>query len=184
MITITARQLEALGLSSTSYLAAVQAVRERVTGAGAGLHLINSLLGTEVSTVGPSPTRDPLEWEVMITQGVVDTLVRSVGAPVDPDTVFNDAVARSTRLTSSPQHAWMYPKANDAHATAEQKPTGSRQERAAALYKKHVIDAEVKPTNMWFKELLVKELGMTASGASTYAFDCDKDHRLLVKRQR
>jgi hypothetical protein len=55
---------------------------------------------------------------------------------------------------------------------------------AKALYQKYVIDAATKPTNKEFKTLLVKEAGLTPAGSSTYAYNLDKVHQLLIKEGR
>lgn len=51
---------------------------------------------------------------------------------------------------------------------------GGKQVLAAELYTKHVLEAKPAATNQEFIAILVKELGMTKSGATTYAYNCKK----------
>lgn len=51
---------------------------------------------------------------------------------------------------------------------------GGKQILAAELYKKHVVDATTPLTNQEFIALLMKELGMTKAGATTYRYNMAK----------
>jgi hypothetical protein len=51
---------------------------------------------------------------------------------------------------------------------------GGKQILAAELYKKHVLEATTAATNQEFIKILVKELGMSKAGATTYAYNCKK----------
>lgn len=56
--------------------------------------------------------------------------------------------------------------------TAKKPAAKTKGELATELYAEHVTNAKKPLTNMEFVELLVKELGMTKSGARTYAYNC------------
>lgn len=51
---------------------------------------------------------------------------------------------------------------------------GGKQVLAAELYKKHVVDATPPATNQEFIAILMKELGMTKAGATTYRYNMAK----------
>lgn len=51
---------------------------------------------------------------------------------------------------------------------------GGKQVLAAELYKKHVVDATTPATNQEFIAILMKELGMTKAGATTYRYNMAK----------
>ena len=51
---------------------------------------------------------------------------------------------------------------------------GGKQILAAELYKKYVLEAKKPATNQEFIMILVKELGMSKAGATTYAYNCKK----------
>lgn len=51
---------------------------------------------------------------------------------------------------------------------------GGKQILAVELYKKHVVEATNPVDNQGFIAILMKELGMTKAGATTYAYNCKK----------
>jgi hypothetical protein len=51
---------------------------------------------------------------------------------------------------------------------------GGKQILAVELYKKHVVETENPVDNQGFIAILMKELGMTKAGATTYAYNCKK----------
>lgn len=203
MITITEHALHALGFEPHSAVGAVQAVRSRVTKddvncmPGEGVALINKLLGTQVS-------RDDLlsgveeklvaDFELMTAQAVAETIVRNVGIPVDEAEVLAAAKARVARLMSAPQHHWMFVKGSTSYgapttqvAVVEGLETkvavkadgsikkGGKEVLAAELYHKYVASLNgAEYSNQAFIAILVKELGMTKSGATTYNYNCKK----------
>lgn len=211
MITVTEKALHALNISSTSSLGAVQDVHTLMLDGGKtlmqgrGCGVINALLGMNMQhadlVIG---IEDQLvtDYELMVAQGVTEAVVKHIGQPIDEAEVLVRAKARVAKLMSAPQHSWMFAKPEATEKTGEMQAIavgielkvavksdgsikkGGRQVLAQAMYQKHVVEATDKPTNKWFKELLVKELGMTTAGASTYAFNVDSKLKLLVKESR
>ena len=51
---------------------------------------------------------------------------------------------------------------------------GGKQILAVELYKLHVVETETPVDNQGFIAILMKELGMTKAGATTYAYNCRK----------
>lgn len=51
---------------------------------------------------------------------------------------------------------------------------GGKQILAVELYKLHVVETETPVDNQGFIAILMKELGMTKPGATTYAYNCKK----------
>lgn len=51
---------------------------------------------------------------------------------------------------------------------------GGKQVLAVELYKKHVVEATTPATNQEFIAILMKELGMTKAGATTYRYNMAK----------
>lgn len=214
MITVTEHALTALGFRTDSALGAVQTTRDRVyegaePSAGNAIVLINKLLGTNLlyDDVIPSGLDDKLtgDYALMVAQGVAEHVVKNIGQPVDEAEVLAGAKARVAKLMAAPQHKWMFAKPE---ATSSSGPTtsvavvkdidvkvevkadgkikkGGREVMAEALYQKRVIDSGQPVTNQEFIQILIKELGMTKGGATTYAYNVDKKMGgKLVKKQR
>ena len=214
MITVTEHALRALGFDPETPLMAVQQVRHLITEddsskviAGRGLKLINDLLGTNVAHAvlfGGVAHKDQADWELLVTQAVAEAVVRAAGQPIDEVEVLAAAAKRVTALMTEPRHRWMFAK-KEAAATAggevvqvvadvevhvEVKANGKLKKGgygtlARELYIKRVLEGNEPITNAVFVEMLVKEVGMTKGGATTYAYNLDKElGPKLVKKQR
>jgi hypothetical protein len=167
---------------------------------GKGVGVINKLLGLNLSYASfiedASTVKEDLltDYELMVTQAVAEQMVKNVGVSVDEVEVLTKAKARAMRLLTSPQHAWMFAKPE---ATASGQPTtdvavaagielkvavkadgsikkGGKELLAIALYEKHVKNAATPLTNQEFIAVLVKELGMSKAGATTYNYNMKK----------
>lgn len=167
---------------------------------GKGVALINQLLGLNLTyDAFIEPAKDVKEdlladYELMVAQAVAETAVKNVGQPQDEQEVLTNARARAMRLLTSPQHAWMFAKPE---STASGQPTeqvavaagietkvavkadgsikkGGKEVLAIELYKKYVKNAEKPLTNQEFIAMLMKELGMSKAGATTYRYNMVK----------
>lgn len=189
--------LERMGIRAHSRLAAVQDIRKMIQEEGKDVPaLIETLIGIRH---GDFATEDQA---ILTVQYIVDEAVRNDGNVEDAEIVLADAIRKVHKLETRPDMQWMHARAASkveegvqeqvsdlVEVTVAVKEDGSikkggRQVLAQALYQKYVVDAEVKPTNKEFKEMLVKECGMTMAGASTYAYNCDKDLKLLSKASK
>lgn len=215
MITVSAKTLELMGFNPESSQSAVQVVRTKITTddavkvrPGAGVELINELLGTELThkdVVANVAAKLAGDYELMLAQGVAEAVVKARGEPIDPDAVLAGATMRVERLLNSPRHQWLFAKATVQSTTGPVQTAavisdvdvkvavngdgtikkGGREVLAKALYQKRVIDAGVPVTNQEYIKMLCDELGMTKAGATTYAWNIDKQMgNKLVKKQR
>lgn len=139
---------------------------------------------------------------LLTTQYIVDEAMKSEGNVEDGDIALQAALRKADAFIRKPTNSWIFAKKEVTIDSSTQETVtemvdtkvavktdgsikkGGRQVLAQALYEKYVVLPEVKPTNSWFKELLVKELGMTSAGASTYAYNCDAGKKLLVKASK
>jgi hypothetical protein len=213
MITVTERAAVALGFSFGSPLGAVQIVRQIVMDdeftkvlAGRGVDLINKLLGTSITygdfIAGIAPKLHA-DWELMVAQAVAEAVVRAEGEAVDEVLLLEAAKTRVLKLMNSPQHSWMFAKPDvtaasgegvkvieDVNVTVEVKANGKLKKGGAGalaeeLYRVRVLNSNEPVTNGAFIDMLVNEVGMTKSGATTYAYNIDKKlGPKLVKKQR
>lgn len=213
MITVTERALEALGFAFGSPLGAVQVVRHLITEddsskvkAGEGVVLINKLLGTNVmygDFIAGMSQKLLADWELMVAQAVAEAVVRAAGEPIDEVAVLEAAKDRVTKMMNAPQHSWMFAKPDvsgssgegvrvieDVNVAVEVKANGKLKKGGAGalaeeLYRVRVLNSNEPVTNGAFIDMLVNEVGMTKSGATTYAYNIDKKlGPKLVKKQR
>lgn len=167
---------------------------------GRGVGLINQLLGLNLTydafIEDAKDVKEDLltDYELMVTQAVAEQMVKHVGVSVDEVEVLSTARSRAMRLLTSPQHAWMFAKPE---SSASGQPTeqvavsadvdvkvavkadgsikkGGKEVLAIALYEKHVKNAETPLTNQQFIAVLMKELGMSKAGATTYNYNMKK----------
>lgn len=160
-----------------------------------GVKLVDDLLGVKAEFADGQ--------EALLTvQYIVDEALKAEGTVEDGEVALQAALRRAEAFRAKEGNKWIFAKKADTVDTSNQEQVsdmtevkvavkadgsikkGGRQVLAAALYEKYVVLPEVKPTNAWFKELLVKELGMTSAGASTYAYNCDAELKLLVKASK
>lgn len=215
MITVSVKTLELMGFNPESPQSAVQVVRTKITSddavkvrPGAGVDLINELLSMQLvhrDVVAGINAKLAGDYELMLTQGVAEAVVKAKGELFDPDTVLDEAKRRVMRLLDSPRHQWLFAKAAPPSSTGPVQTAtviadvdvqvavnsdgkikkGGREVLAKALYQKRVIDSGVAVTNQEFIKMLCEELGMTKAGATTYAWNIDNQMgNKLVKKQR
>ena len=124
-----------------------------------------------------------------VAQCVVEAVVKS--DLIEPETVIAEAEKRSAALVK--RMPWINAKPVAANAVPTTQVAvaegidvkvevkadgkikkGGKQILAVELYKKHVTEAEKPVTNQEFIAILMKELGMTKAGSTTYAYNCKK----------
>lgn len=186
--------LDRMNIRSFSRCAAAQDVRKMIQEDGTDVSkLIETLIDVKFNDFVSQ------DHAIMTVQYIVDEAVKHNGDVEDADIVLQGALRKAEALMNRPDMQWMHARSRIEERDEPQEQVsemidtkvavkadgsikkGGRQVLAAELYKKFVVEAEVKPTNAWFKELLVKELGMTSAGASTYAYNMDAEHKMLVK---
>lgn len=187
-----------LGIRNDTRLGAVQDISEKFTAVGEnghirlGVQLVDDLLGVKAEFADGNEA-------LLTTQYIVDAALLSEGNVEDGEIALQAALRKVEAFRNKPDNKWIFAKKAETVDTSNQEQVsemtdvkvavkadgtikkGGRQVLAAALYQKYVVEATEKPTNAWFKELLVKELGMSSAGASTYAYNCDAEHKMLVK---
>lgn len=89
------------------------------------------------------------------------------------------AIQYANAFKNNPNNAWMFATSESSssfktESDAPKAPKKNKGTAALELYDVHVKNAEKPLTNGEFVLLLVKELGMTKSGARTYAYNCFK----------
>jgi hypothetical protein len=170
-----------------------------------GVELINLLLGTQLTADEFFSTATQLDdglledFELMTTQAVAETVVKMVGTPMDEAEVLANAKARAMKLLTSPEHKWMFAKAIRTTDAGEQQAVvegvdvkvavktaadgsvkikkGGKEVLAEALYAKYVDSLNgAEYNNQAFIAILVKELGMSKAGATTYNYNMKKKH--------
>lgn len=197
------------GIDTNSAVKAVQQVREYIEkdndGVDSAINLVDHVIGQKIDGVmfNEPKVGTPEMWAMHFAQAVVEYCIKQNCEIDNAQAAIDAALVRTEKFIMKPSNKWMFAqeevatttggevKAVSAHVDVkvEVKATGQikkggKQVLAVALYQKHVVEAVEKPTNQWFKELLMKEVGMTAAGATTYAYNCDKDLRLLVKKMK
>lgn len=170
-----------------------------------GVELINLLLGTSLTADEFFSTARELdrglheEFELITTQAVAETVVKLVGTPMDEAEVLANAKARALKLLTSPEHKWMFAKPIRESQTGEVQQVvegvdvqvavktqadgtvkikkGGKEVLAEALYHKYVSELNgADYDNQTFIAILVKELGMSKAGATTYNYNMKKKH--------
>lgn len=202
MITVTENALIKLNINAVSPLGAVQNVREFMCDgalepqAGRGAGLVNALLGTNLQRsdiINVVDERLELDCELMVAQGVTEMVVKNVGQPLDEAEVLANAKARVARLMSAPQHQWMFAKPEPTEVSGEMQTVaagielkvavkadgsikkGGKELLAVELYKQYNESLNGAPyENQAFIAILVKQLGMTKAGATTYNYNMKK----------
>lgn len=128
----------------------------------------------------------------LVAMLVGEKAVRSAYMIDDEDIFLRECDEAIDKRLTDPKNAWMYVAANPLMAPVEKVQVvadidvkvevkangkikkGGKQVLAAELYKKRVLEAKTPATNQEFIACLVKELGMSKAGATTYAYNCKK----------
>ena len=160
-----------------------------------GTSLVDVLLGVPVAFADEHQA-------LLTTQYIVDAALCNQCNVEDPDVALSAALSKAEAFVSKESNKWIFAKPEPSAVSGVQEQfsekvettvavkadgsikKGGRQVLAQALYQKYVVEPAEKPTNVWFKQLLSKELKMSDAGASTYAFNCDRELQLLVKASR
>lgn len=93
--------------------------------------------------------------------------------------LLEEAKAKAEAFYGNPNNAWMFATSESqssfkTDSDVPKAPKKNKGTEAMELYNVHVRDAATPLTNILFVELLVKKMGMTKSGARTYAYNCFK----------
>jgi hypothetical protein len=132
----------------------------------------------------------------LIVARAAEMMVRADHKVDDIDMLLKAAGDHIANFLSDPKHAWMWAEAETTSfgaPVAEKKAfvegiemkvdvkadgsikKGGKQVLVAEMYKKNVLEAETPMTNQQFIALVMKELKMTKSGATTYAYNVKKE---------
>ena len=191
--------LDHLDISSTSVIHAVQQVREFVERDGPdstvshSIWLIDKLIGVELQPAmfANRPVTNDRTYAMQTAQAVVELLLKSDCSVDDPGKLLEDAHKRVDAFVTKPSNKWLFAVAvKDEGAVTEVAVAqgietkvaikadgtikkGGREILAAELWKKHVL-CDTPVDNQGFIKILMTQLGMTKSGATTYAWNMKK----------
>lgn len=180
-----AKTLPHLHISNTSVLQAVQDVRGLIISATAPLRAASELI---MKITGIDRQYSDLELAITVAQHCAETAIRQ-----DQFEPVDTVIAGEKRDQALRQRQpWLYAQPK-AIAKDEQMAEvaegidvkvavkadgsikkGGKQTLSVEMYKKHVMEAAVPLNNQEFIALLMRELKMTKSGATTYAWNCKK----------
>lgn len=193
--------LNHFGISSTSAMLAVQQVRIYIEEGGDTdrLQRTNALLykvlGVQLvpGDVSDRAVGDPYDYAITITQAAVESVIKQDGVIDNVDLLMSDAKARADKFITNPAHRWMFAKpeviststteiavatgielkvAVKADGTIKK---GGKELLAVELYKQYLATLNgAEYDNQSFIKILIKELGMTKSGATTYNYNMKK----------
>lgn len=172
--------LENLSINTSSRSAAVAGVREYIEQASEDNRLEAAIMFFyDVFGMRPTALTDPIIAR-MAAQYAVDAVSQTNYEFGNAPKILEEAVIKAERYQANPNNAWQFATSasessfktdSDTHVAPKKNKGTASQE----LYDIHVKNAEVPLTNIQFVELLVKQLGMTKSGARTYAYNCFKE---------
>lgn len=179
------------GISTTSPLSAVQTVRELIAAesdgnqCGAASKLIAKLIGANVEFTDTNEA-------YITTQAIVETAIKAGGTVDSADELLAAAQLRCKSFMANPSNSWMFAKPAQAADNSTQVAVaagidvtvavkadgkikkGGKEVLAMALYKLHVTDSATPVDNQGFIAILMKELGMSKAGATTYNYNMKK----------
>jgi len=189
--------LERLQIPTNSVNAAVQTTRERIVNEddpiAASVKFINSVITVPDVTISFED-----EFLARLTaQALVEAIILAGDSETDSTTLYLKAQERAKGLREEPRLAFIYTKdvvdvdgvgvrhgeelktmaGTDVKVLVKANgkiKKGGKQVLAAELYRKHVLEAKTPATNQEFISILVKQLDMSKSGATTYAYNCKK----------
>lgn len=170
--------LENFKINTNSTSTAVTGVREYIEQSGDDKQLEASVMFCyDIFGMRPEVT-DPIIAR-LTAQYAVDEVSRTGYEVSNAPKVLERAVERATQYKTKPSNAWQFATINTdtAFKTDSDAPVAPKKNKgtaAAELYTFHVKNATTPLTNGQFVELLVKELGLTKSGARTYAYNAKK----------
>lgn len=186
MLDVTAA-LEHLRIPKNSPIAAIRAVAEKFEDEGADVVAIATKLVKDM--IGADATFTEANEARLVAMALAEAASKNDGK--FENEVVALALAQKRAADHMAKNAWMYVKKTSAAPTETKAVVegietkvavkadgsikkGGKQVLAAELYKKHVLEATKAATNQEFIAILVKELGMSKAGATTYAYNCKK----------
>lgn len=201
--------LKHFDFSTTSVNLAIQQVRLYIEDHGDPIthaaNLLHVIFGFDESVIDhfEGPVANPASRAIAVTQAMVEQAIKADCMVEDVNALLTASLERVEKYINKPGNSCMFATAADQLSQSGEVQVvtekvdvkvevredgkikkGGKQVLAAALYEKYVINVVDKPTNQWFKQLLIDELGMTSGGATTYAYNCDAQHKMLVKEGR
>ena len=170
--------LENLSINTSSRSAAVAGVREYIEQASEDNRLDAAIMFF-YDVFGMRPVVTDAITARMAAQYAVDIVSQTNYEFGNAPKILEEAVVKAERYKANPNNAWQFAtSSSDSSFTVDsdtpKPPKKNKGTASQEMYDVHVKNA-VKPlTNIEFVHLLVKELGMTKSGARTYAYNCFK----------
>lgn len=182
--------LEHMGISSTCYTQAVQEVREQINGkVTEAKRIIHQLIEIDEDLVQFADVDEAL----MVTQALVEEAIKNGGSVGnDPEEAFANAKKRYQEVRSKLRNKWMFVKPESMSVTiTETKEVGGvetqvavnkeggfkkgeKERLAMELYQKFQKESPDPNNNQAFIGILMKELGMSKAGATTYNYNMKK----------
>lgn len=187
MLDITAAMTH-LSIPLNSPTAAIRTVAEKFEGEnvdviGLATKMVKEMIGADVVFTEGNEAR-------LVVMALAEAASNCEGKFEDETAALLRAQTRAAEHMANKANTWMYVK--KVHAVPTEVKTvvegmtavavkadgtikkGGKQVLAAELYTKHVLNAATPSTNQEFIKILVKELGMSKAGATTYAYNCKK----------
>lgn len=171
--------LKNLDINTSSRSAAVVGVREYIEQASEDKHLEAALMFF-YDVFGMRPAVTDAVTARLAAQYAVDQISQTNYEFGNAPKILEDAVAKAEQYKTAPGNAWQFATGDSessfkTDSDVPKAPKKNKGTMATELYDIHVRNAATPLTNIQFVELLVKELGMTKSGARTYAYNCFKE---------
>lgn len=186
------------GISKTSIIEAVQQVRTYIEQADRpqqASNMINRLIGIDVAPAQffDKPLGSADVWAMIVTQSIVDKCIKQQCIVDNPQDVVDAAFSHAQTFIMNPMNSWMFTVGETVSAGGEMKAfssevnvkvemksdgkikKGGKEVIATALYQKYMADLNgAEFSNQAFIAILMKELGMTKAGSTTYNFNLKK----------
>lgn len=183
-----------MGLSVDCRLRAIQEVSVLVDESSnptkAATKAIHDMLGVDVTFTEPRHAR-------LTAMKVAELIVVAKHHIEDPNDIVAQAQEYTKNFLVNPRYKWMFAESDvvtsSSGIAAEKKAIvegietkvavkadgsikkGGKQILVAEMYKKNVLEATTPMTNQQFIALIMKDLGMTKAGATTYAYNAKKE---------
>lgn len=172
-------------VSTTSVMAAVQEVGILVREDANPLKMAHTMIE---AITGVTRVYDDLERAIHVAQHCAEIAVKRDS--FDPEEEISNGERRDEELRR--RQPWLYAKAEPTASSTENIAViansdvkvavkadgkikkGGKEVLAAELYRIHITEAETPVDNQGFIAILVKELGMTKAGATTYNYNMKK----------
>jgi hypothetical protein len=195
-----------LDFNTSSTIHAVQQVREYAESGTESerssrlYELLDKVFGVKLvsSDTKNMPIGDEYSYALTISQSMMEQALK-VNCVIDNlDRMLENAKARASRLITDDKHIWMFAQVVNEKSentqvsvvagietTVALKADGSvkkggKEILTTELYKKHVLNASVPMSNKEFVNLLIKDLKLTKSGATTYAYNQRKKYGVVA----